>query len=320
MSFIRATRKRVKLKLAITGPSGSGKTYSALRLATGLGGKIALIDTENASASLYSEKFNFDTVDITPPFDDAKFVAAVKDAVDGGYSTVIIDSASHFWEGILEYKSRLDARPGSNSYTNWNEAGKRFKSILDSVLQSPIHLIACMRSKMDYILEDNAKGKKVPVKVGLAPIMRDNTEYEFAIVFDVAMDHAAKTSKDRSGLFSDSLFQITEDTGKTLLKWVEHGAEPAVADPPKIGGASPGIAKPPTRAQVDSGWTDEQKTEAGSLRTELAAIPGGTEAFSKLWRQMKNDAPSSVIDALANKLRELRDVEDQNQNANDEER
>ena len=309
MTFQKATRKRVKLKLAITGPSGSGKTYSALRLATGLGGKIALIDTENASASLYSEKFNFDTVDITPPFDDAKFVAAVKDAVDGGYSTVIIDSASHFWEGILEYKSRLDARPGSNSYTNWNEAGKRFKSILDSVLQSPIHLIACMRSKMDYILEDNAKGKKVPVKVGLAPIMRDNTEYEFAIVFDVAMDHAAKTSKDRSGLFSDSLFQITEDTGKTLLKWVEHGAEPAVAAPPTVAGKSPDIAKP-----KNSDWSQDQLTEAGSIRAELERLPGGTEAFSKLWAGMKHDPPSSVIDAISDKLRELRELEDNSKN------
>ena len=53
--FQKATRKQAKLKLAVTGPSGSGKTYSALMLAKGIGGKIALIDTENKSASLYAE-------------------------------------------------------------------------------------------------------------------------------------------------------------------------------------------------------------------------------------------------------------------------
>jgi hypothetical protein len=292
---------------------------SALRLATGFGGRIAFVDTENASGSLYADKFTFDTLDIHPPFDDVKFIDAINEAVKEGYDIIIIDSASHFWEGILDYKSSLDER-GGNSYTNWNQAGKKYRKVMDAVLQSPIHVICCMRAKAEYVLEVNEKGKQAPRKVGMAPIMREGTDFEFAVVLDIDMAHQAKTTKDRSGLFQDRIEQITEDTGKRLKAWIEAGAAPAVADPPKIGGASPDIAKPPTRAQVDSGWTDEQKTEAGSLRTELAAIPGGTEAFSKLWRQMKNDAPSSVIDALANKLRELRDVEDQNQNANDEER
>ena len=75
--FRKATREKVFLKLAVTGPSGSGKTYSALRLARGLvgpTGKIALIDTENGSASLYADRFQFDVLDIAPPFDNEKFI------------------------------------------------------------------------------------------------------------------------------------------------------------------------------------------------------------------------------------------------------
>jgi len=228
-TFTKATRKKVFLKLAVTGPSGSGKTYSALRLARGLvgpTGKVALIDTENGSASLYADKFEFDTLDLAPPFDHQKFVEGITAAVQAGYQCIIIDSASHFWEGILEYKSQLDSRPGSNSYTNWRAAGDKFSDIIKAVLQSPVHLICCMRSKMDYVQDVDEKGKKSVKKVGLAPIMRDGIEYEFTTVFDVALDHRVSVSKDRSGLFVDKIFQVTEDTGKLLEQWRNSGAEP----------------------------------------------------------------------------------------------
>ncbi len=231
--FKKATKKQAKLKLSISGPSGSGKTFSSLRLARGLAtaGRIALIDTENQSASLYSGRFDFDCADIAPPFSEDKFIEAIRAAEEARYEVLIIDSASHFWEGILEYNSRLDAR-GGNSYTNWAEAGRKFKGILDAVLQSDLHVICCLRSKMDYVLETNAQGKSQPKKVGLAPVMRDGIEYEFTTVFDVDMAHNCQTSKDRTGLFGQSIFQITEETGQRLLTWMMDGAAPVPLPPP----------------------------------------------------------------------------------------
>jgi len=223
--FKKATKQQAKLKLSITGPSGSGKTYSALRLAKGLttGGRVAFIDTENQSASLYSGRFDFDVAPIAPPFTDDKFIEAIRSAEGAKYDVLIIDSSSHFWEGILEYKLKLDTR-GGNSYTNWADAGRKFKGILDAVLQSDLHVICCLRSKMDYVLETNAQGKSAPKKVGLAPVMRDGIEYEFTAVFDVDMAHNCQTSKDRTGLFGTNIFQITEDTGSRLLTWMADGA------------------------------------------------------------------------------------------------
>ncbi len=219
--FTKATKSSVYLKIAITGPSGSAKTFSALRLAKGLSkaGKVCLIDTENRSASLYADKFNFDTCVIDRPFSDSKFIDAINAAVNEKYSVVIIDSWSHSWEGILEWKAALDSR-GGNSYVNWGIAGKKFQAILGAVLQTNIHVIACMRSKMDYILELNLEGKQVPKKVGMAPIMRDGIEYEFVTVFDAQADHEVTTSKDRTGLFTDQKFQITEATGQKFLDWM----------------------------------------------------------------------------------------------------
>ena len=226
--FKKASRKRIKLKVGVTGPAGSGKTTSAIRLARGLAGpdgKIAVIDTENGSASLYSDRYDFDVLEISPPFDHQKFMDGINAAVGAGYDVVIIDSASHFWEGILAYKDALDRR-GGNSFTNWNEAGRHFKEILSAVLQSPVHVICCLRSKMDYILEADSRGKMSPKKVGLAPIMRDGIEFEFTSVFDVDLSHHAATSKDRTGLFTDKIFQITEETGEQLVRWLETAPAP----------------------------------------------------------------------------------------------
>jgi hypothetical protein len=232
--FQKAVRSQAKLKLAITGPSGSGKTFSALRLAKGMGGKVAVIDTENGSASLYSDRFEFDVLELEPPFTTDKYIAAIQGAVAAGYQTLIIDSATHQWAGeggILDRKAKMDSRPGSNSYTNWNTMTPEHEKFKSAILQSDIHVIVTLRSKQEYILETNDKGKQAPKKVGLAPIQRDALEYEFTVVFDIAMNHEAEVSKDRTGLFVDKVFQVSEQTGETVAKWLA-GAAPK-QEPPK---------------------------------------------------------------------------------------
>lgn len=284
--FKRATRKRVKLKLAITGPTGAGKTYSALRLATGLadGKPIAFIDTENGSASLYSDRFAFDVMDMSAPFSHEKFIASIADAVKAGYGVVVIDSFSHAWEEILNYKSKLDQR-GGNSYTNWGEAGNKFKGILDAVLQSDIHVICCLRSKMEYVQEKDDRGKTTVRKVGLAPIMRDGISFEFTTVWDCDQAHHAQPSKDRTGLFGDRIEQITEDHGARLLTWLASGAAPATVEPPVAAGQSgPQAASAPVAgdlgnselaqevtSKINAQMTTDHKAEARALYDQLKA-------------------------------------------------
>jgi len=222
--FQKATRNGKHIKLAITGPSGAGKTYSALRLASGLteNGKIAFIDTENESASLYAADFEFDVTNVEAPYSIDKLVQPAKFVLKNDYDVLIIDSASHFWDGVLEYKSSLDKR-GGNSFANWNTANEHYKLMLRAILFSKIHVIVCMRSKMEYILQENERGKQVPQKVGMAPIMRDGVEYEFTTVFDLDTSHQAEASKDRTQMFSDKIFHITEQTGVQFKEWLSSG-------------------------------------------------------------------------------------------------
>lgn len=267
-AFKPATRQAVKLKLGLMGPSGSGKTYSADRLAAGLcpGGKIAFLDTENGSASLYADRFTFDVLDMHAPFTVQKFLAAMDDAVKAGYDCLIIDSISAEWQELLAEKELLDAR-GGNSFTNWGSITKKHEDFKKAFVQAPIHIIACMRSKQEYVLQTNDKGKQAPVKVGMGAVQREGFEYECSVVFDIDMSHHAKASKDRSSLFGDDIFQITEDTGKTLLDWLQKGGAPVPEPEPNTTSAAAtapqGSAPPPATVE----------TRATSPRAQSAAQP-----------------------------------------------
>jgi hypothetical protein len=234
--FKKAEKKKSKLRLGITGPSGSGKTYSALRLASGLSSKIAVIDTEKGSASLYADNFNFDVLELAPPYSPERYIEAMNDAVKEGYELIIMDSISHAWAGdggLLNKKEQLDAR-GGNSFSNWAKMTPIQERFVASLVNCPAHLIVTMRSKQEYILEQNEKGKQAPKKVGLAPIQREGFEYELTTVFDVGMAHTCETSKDRTNLFVDKIFQITEETGQILKDWLELGKIELIEEPKQV--------------------------------------------------------------------------------------
>lgn len=270
--FKKAQRKMVKLRLAITGPSGSGKTYSALRIAKGFGGKFAVIDTENGSASLYSEGFDFDVVELAPPFTHSKYVEAIEFAEKNGYETLVIDSITHAWAGeggLLEQKSSIDRR-GGNSYTNWSSVTKNDNEFKSAFLHSSLNIICTIRSKQDYIIETNDKGKQVPRKVGLAPIQRDGIEYEFTTVFDVGMTHEASVSKDRTGMFVDRIFQLTEETGQEIRRWMNDAEK------------DPGTEKEITPAPFNK----EDPLHQGTLRNAVKELNLEHEAGKTLFKKM----------------------------------
>lgn len=112
-----------------------------------------------------------------------------------------------------------------NSFTVWNEAGKIQNNLVNTLLSVDCHVIVTLRSKMAYAMEQNERGKMEPVKLGLAPVQRENTEYEFDIVFNISRNHYAVTSKDTT--FLDTWNgMITPELGSQLKEWLSNGAEP----------------------------------------------------------------------------------------------
>lgn len=229
--FKKATKAAAKLRLGLIGPAGSGKTYTALRVANGLGGKIAVIDTERGSASLYAGErgIDFDVIELET-YEVQKFVDGIKAAVEGGYSVLVIDSLSHAWAGkggILEFVDNAGKRSqGGGNFGAWREATPQHNRLVDAILGAPIHIICTLRSKVEYVVE-NVGGRNQVRKVGLQPVQRDGVEYEFTVVGDVTQDHDLVVTKTRAAFLKDAVIrEAGEDLGKQLAAWLSDGVEP----------------------------------------------------------------------------------------------
>ncbi|MFA6064004.1 MAG: ATP-binding protein [Gallionella sp.] len=269
--FRKAERKKAKLRCGISGPSGSGKTFSALLLAFGLGGKIAMIDTENGSGDLYADLGEYDVLPIKSPFTTDKYIEGIKAAEKAGYSTIIIDSLSHAWSGeggLLDQQGKIADSGRGNSYTAWRTITPKHNALVEAMLQSSCHIVATVRSKTEYVIEKNDKGKDVPRKVGMAPIQREGMEYEFTVFFDLSIEHVASTSKDRTSLFDGQYFKPSRESGEKLLAWLISGADaPPPAGEPPPPEADPDAITPAQIAKIQAtfgslGITDREAKRA----------------------------------------------------------
>jgi hypothetical protein len=221
MELKQSKRKNVKLRLGISGASGFGKTHSALLLAYGMTGewsKIAVIDTENSSASLYSDLGEFNVLDLSAPYSPQRYIEAIEVCEKAGIEVIVIDSITHEWNGsggCLDIQAKLGGR-----FQDWAKVTPLHQSFIDKILQSTCHIITTTRRKVDYSLDVVGNRTQV-VKHGTKEITREGFEYELTVNFELVNDnHLAKASKDRTGLFMNRPeFIITSKTGERLLSW-----------------------------------------------------------------------------------------------------
>jgi energy-coupling factor transporter ATP-binding protein EcfA2 len=227
-TFQKASKQQMKARVAITGPAGSGKTTNALLFAQRLAGdrgSIAVIDTERGSASLYSDRFNFDTVDFVPPYDPRVLCEAIDAAAAAGYEVLVIDSLSHFWAGEGGLLEQVDAASGNKFANGWKTATPIQNKMVEKILGYPGHVITTMRSKTAYVVE-NTSGKSVPRKVGQAPIQREGLEFEFTLVLDIDRDHSIGISKTRCAELETTTFLPGSEIHnliETFTNWLSEG-------------------------------------------------------------------------------------------------
>jgi hypothetical protein len=274
--FRKATKEKTFLRCALYGPSGSGKTFTALRVANGIGGPIAFIDTERGSACKYADRFEFDVLELADRT-IAGYIAAMGEAVKAGYRVVIIDSLSHAWQELLDEVDRATASSRSgNSWQQWANATPKQRKLVDAILRLPAHLICTMRAKTEWTQETNERGKTAPKRVGLTPEQGKGIEYEFDLLCAINQDHWLTVEKDRTGKYQDAQIEKPgEEFGKALAEWLESGeapAKPAPAEPPK----ATEQAAPPEPAPAS--WTDPDLGE--SVETD-AIIGTCVHAHSK---------------------------------------
>ena len=208
--FTKAQKSASKLRMALAGPAGSGKTWTALAIATGLGERIALVDTERGGGNYYADQFDFDSLELTS-FHPDQYIKALAAAIEEGYQVVIIDSLSHAWfgrDGALELVDRAAKRSQSgNSFMAWREVTPLHNKLVDAMLKAPVHVVVTLRSKTEYILETDTRGKQVPKKVGMAPVQRDGLEYEFDVFGELDHQHTLLITKSRVYGLADTVIE-----------------------------------------------------------------------------------------------------------------
>lgn len=226
MKLQKAERSQVKLRLGLSGASGFGKSYSALLLAYGITNdwtKIAIIDTENNSASLYSHLGDFNVLSLNEPYSPERYIQAIEICEKEEIDVIIVDSITHEWSGkggCLELHEQLGGR-----FQDWAKITPRHQAFIDKILNSNSHIITTVRRKMDYSLDKDGNGKTKVMKLGTKEITREGFEYELTVNFEIINEnHLVTASKDRTGMFSGKPeFVINSSTGHKLIEWCNLG-------------------------------------------------------------------------------------------------
>lgn len=224
VAFKQATKKTSKLRLAFIAPAGGGKTYSALAVGSALaeGARIAVIDTERGSASLYADAFAFDVLELMS-YAAERYVEAISAAESAGYSVIVIDSLSHAWTGADGALDKVNAKGGR--FDAWKSVTPGFNALIDKILGSKCHVIVTLRTKTEYVVEKNSDGKSVPRKIGLAPVFRDGIEYEFTVTGELDQEHTLSITKTRCAELDGAVIRKPgAQLAGTLLAWLNSGA------------------------------------------------------------------------------------------------
>lgn len=223
--FKQAVRKKVKLRLGLAGPSGSGKTFSALSIASGMSDKIAVIDSEYDSSLLYADKFKFDQDNLTS-FDPLHYVEKINDAARAGFEVLVVDSATHAWQFILDYNQKIaDRKFKGNTYAAWSETTpKLYKPFISAILSYPGHVIITFRSKTETAMEKDKEGKNVVTKLGTKIEQKDTIEYEMTVMLQLDMNNVALCTKSRIDNLLGKYFEKPGiELGKYLLTDLNQG-------------------------------------------------------------------------------------------------
>lgn len=286
VGFKKATKVASKARIGLCGPSGSGKTYTSLEIAQYLApnGNYLVIDTERGSASKYASDFPFEYyVEEPATFAPRSLIPILDRAQAGGIDVCIIDSLSHYWngtDGMLDQVAKIAKRKNLQSeFPAWKDATPDEKAMWDAILAAPFHVIATMRVKTEYVMEEvvgrDGRTRSVPKKVGMAPIQRAGLEYEFDVFVELDADQNFVVTKTRCKTLNE---YVTRHAGREFaLKyraWLEGGAPEQEAQR-RVHAQQP---EPEPEHEPEPKPESIELAEKRRLFNELIALHGSVEA------------------------------------------
>lgn len=196
-SITTAVRPAMLGRLMIAGPPGAGKTWTGLSIARTLAdddmGQVLCIDTEHGAALAYADAFpGFAHLIWRAPYSPVELASTIR-SIGAKYRVIMIDSLSHFWRGE---GGTLDLSSGK--FTGWKEARPAQDGLVEAINGAACHTIVCVRSKIGYLVTEEAGGKQKIAKQGMSPIQDDLLEYELNVAIDMDRDHSMEVTKSRT--------------------------------------------------------------------------------------------------------------------------
>lgn len=227
MRFARAVKPASWLRMAICGPTGSGKTFTALTLATNLGARVGMIDTERGSSLKYADLFKFDVLELEQ-HSPTDYRRAIDEAIAESFDVLVIDGVSHEWMGKNGILEQVDAEAAKIKNSAWRTVTPKHVRFLDAIATAPMHVVATMRTKTEWIQEDEKDGKRRIRRVGTVPVQREGVEYEFDVIAEMEPDRNRFTvAKTRCPALVDlSIERPGPELAEKLAEWLKGEATP----------------------------------------------------------------------------------------------
>lgn len=313
----KAITSEAKPLIGLYSESGGGKTSQSLRLAKGFAGSMVdvwMIETESGRGEAWAddeEVGGYSVIPLRGNFSPREYGGAIAATEKAGAKVLIVDSASHEWEGVggvLAMASDNQAG-GSKGPLVWQKPKMEHqREFMLRLTQTPIPLvIVCMRAK--YVMEEvttaylekwrAAGGQGKPPKVGdwarskdLSPKQSEDILYEMFVHGWLDKEHAFHGTKYTLNVLRQVFIDgqpITIETGKRLAAWAagrpqkESAAAPAssqVANLPDKTGTPATVAdfiNPDAAIDIDdklreAGIDKKEFLEAAGV-TSLALLP-----------------------------------------------
>ena len=239
ITFSRAMRKGAPTLTALYGESGSGKTFSALLIARGLAGpngKIALLDTETGRGLYYADEIpgGYEYAELTAPFTPERYIRSLDVVEAMKVDALVIDSASHEWEGIGGVVETADAN-GKKGLVKWAAPKARHKRFMQRLLTTRTHLIICMRAKEKLVqvpAKESKSGKDEIVSAGFVSVQDKRFIYEMTLQLFlpryerrdyIGTPVIEKCPQGLLAAFPEGE-RISIKTGEMIRQWIDGGA------------------------------------------------------------------------------------------------
>ncbi|MGW0334258.1 AAA family ATPase [Streptomyces sp. NPDC003011] len=180
-TFQQAVRRARPVRIAIEGPSGYGRTLWALKLAQRLGEHVAVIDTERGKAAEYAKEIEFSHLILSDDFNPSHLIDALASAAAIRSDVLVIDGHSAFWSGeggLLDLVSK-DTQPGiGGKDAAWRKNRPLLHQVTKALHAYPGHVILTVRSTTETFIEEDAAGRRIPVRHAVKAQQSEGLEYD----------------------------------------------------------------------------------------------------------------------------------------------